>query len=157
MKRTFFLLLFILIYLTACSPSDKTSFSEVSLNSSPFGELPNTITEQNWNVEIKLEKNKYKESDEIKLFIKNRGSIKLTLETPYQLEILKDGSWYEMPLNEDIGFTMVGIILEPNSTYHNLIDFESLKYDVIAGKYRVVKTFGIEGTRIALAAMFYIK
>lgn len=156
MKKSFVLVLILLLSLSACSES-KSKLDVSKLKQSSFGELPNAITEENSKIEVKIEKQTYKESDKINLLLKNKGNTKITFGYPYQLEFFKGGSWYEVPLDEGIHFTMVGIVLEPNSFHVDVVDLENRKYEVTAGKYRVVKSFNLDGTETTLAAVFYLK
>ncbi|GGB42294.1 immunoglobulin-like domain-containing protein [Fictibacillus barbaricus] len=158
MKKSFVLVLILLLSLSACSETKSKSKLDVSkLKQSSFGELPNAITEENSKIEVKIEKQTYKESDKINLLLKNKGNTKITFGYPYQLEFFKGGSWYEVPLDEGIDFKMVGIILEPNSLHIDVVNLKNRKYKIKAGKYRVVKSFNLDGTEITLAAAFYLK
>nr|WP_156488456.1 hypothetical protein [Fictibacillus phosphorivorans] len=48
-------------------------------------------------------------------------------------------------------------MLKPNSFHYDLIEFGNFMYDLTPGKYRIVKSFGIDGSKTTLGTEFYLK
>ena len=52
---------------------------------------------------------------------------------------------------------MIGINLGRGQTYKSTISLKTLKYDLIPGQYRVIKSFNTGGKEITLASVFELK
>lgn len=158
MKRVLFVLLFMVVMcISACSSKGKSTLTDQKLLVSTYGELQNTIETQNMKIEMKTEKHIYKKSNTIKLRIENKGDKNINFGLHYQLEVYDTGSWYEVPFTDGGDFAMVGVVLKPNSIHYDLIEFENFMYDLTPGKYRIVKSFGIDRSKTTLGTEFYLK
>jgi hypothetical protein len=146
-----------LICLTACTNKSIKNIEHQSLQKSNHTELPGSVNEENVNVEMKVEHPIYEvKTDKLTLQIKNKGE-SLSFGTRYTIEFFKDGSWFEIPLKDDIDFTMIDIKLGTGKTYKNIISLKTLKYDLIPGHYRVIKSFYTGGKEITLSSLFELK
>ncbi|MGP4042115.1 immunoglobulin-like domain-containing protein [Gracilibacillus sp. D59] len=83
--------------------------------------------------------------------INNRSST-LNLSVPYYVEQYIEGSWYQIPFENNHDFIMTGIILEPNESYTQNISIK--QFDLSSGKYRVVKPIS---EKLILAEEFEIE
>lgn len=153
-KKSLFVVLLLSICLSACTNKSIKNIQHQSLQKSNHAELPSSVHEENIHVEMQLEHPIYEvKTDKLTLQIKNKGE-PLSIAARYDIEIFKDGSWYEVPLKDDIDFSMIGIHLGPNKTYKNTMSLKTLKYDLMPGQYRVIKSFHTGGKEITLASAF---
>ena len=156
-KKSLFVFLLFSIYLSACTNKSIKNFQHQSLLKSNHAELASSVNEENVNVEMQLEHPIYEvKTDKLTLQIKNNGE-PLSFGVRYDIEIFKDESWYEVPLKDDIGFTSIGIKLGTGETYKSTISLKVLKYDLVPGQYRVIKSFNTGGKEITLASTFELK
>jgi hypothetical protein len=145
------MIILLLMCLTACS--DKI-VNVKELKPSAHGELLSEMQ----IAEMKLEKQSYdKKPEELKLRIKNVGDSILTFGVGYRIEINKDNSWYEVPFKDNIGFTLQAVNLKPSERYEQTIGFEILDFEMVPGKYRVLKEVNAGEKQLTLSAAFEIK
>jgi hypothetical protein len=155
MKKWYFIFFILLLSLTACK--DK-AVKPQELQLSANGDFSNRINEPNVHIEMKVEESIYDvNTTQVRLFINNIGDSFLHTGTPYQIEMFKEDSWYKVPFKEGRGFTMVGIVLKPGRVYEATIGLEALDFNIIQGKYRVLKEFSADGKQITLSSEFHIK
>lgn len=156
-KKSLFVVLLLSICLLACTNKSIKNIQHQSLQRSNHAELPSSVHEENVHVEMQLEHPIYElNTDKLTLQINNKGE-PLTFGARYDIEIFKDGSWYEVPLKDDIDFSMIGIQLGPDKTYKSTMSLKALKYDLMPGQYRVIKSFNTGGKEITLASTFELK
>jgi archaellum component FlaG (FlaF/FlaG flagellin family) len=156
-KKSLFVFILFFICLTACTNKSIKNIDHQSLQKSSHTELPSSVNEENVNVEMKVEHPIYEvNTDKLTLQIKNKGE-SLSFGTRYDIELFKDGSWFEIPLKDDIDFTMMDIKLGTGKTYKNTISLKTLKYDLIPGHYRVRKSFYTGGKEITISSPFELK
>lgn len=156
-KKSLFVVLLLSIGLSACTNKSIKNIQHQSLQKSNYAELPSSVHGDNVHVEMQLEHPSYEtKTDKLTLQIKNKGE-PLSFGARYDIEIFKDGSWYEIPLKDDIDFSMIGIKLGIDKTYKSTMSLKALKYDLIPGQYRVIKSFNTGGKEITLASAFELK
>lgn len=150
-KKSLFVFLLFSICLSACTSKSIKSIQDQSLQKSNHVELASGVNEENINMEMQLEHPIYEvKTDKLTLQINNKGEA-LSFGARYDIQIFKDESWYEVPLKDDIDFSMVGIKLGTGETYKSTISLKAIKYELIPGQYRVIKSFSTGGKEITLA------
>lgn len=88
------------------------------------------------------------------LIIENRSADRgLTYGVDYQIEVLKNGTWYQVPFRDDVQFILIAAIHDPGKTYRTELSFSDdlLKFPLIRGKYRIVKEIN-DGTENGIYA-----
>lgn len=128
-----------------------------SLVESKYGSLPS-----NDGVEIHFTHNKYPDSVKtMNLDITNNGSAAITYDVRYQLEIWKNGHWYQLPFKKDIGWSAIAFLLKPKESAKLTVSSDVLKEPFTKGKYRLIKKFYTTGSSnrkiITVAAPFEIE
>ncbi|MCL2477531.1 immunoglobulin-like domain-containing protein [Candidatus Bathycorpusculum sp.] len=76
------------------------------------------------------------------LTIKNMGMTEYLYGSPYVIEQQVDGEWRQPPyIIENIAWTMIGYILEGNSTQEKEVDWTVVYGELSPGNYRITKDF----------------
>lgn len=112
------------------------------------------VPAQEINAELKMDKNIYKQSEQIAtLILENFGPTFLNLGTYYTIEKKVEETWRIVPL--DLNFNDIGIMLSPNRQYDQTIEIDQLT----SGEYRIVKEFYADGIDLSatLAVEFIIE
>lgn len=78
----------------------------------------------------------------ITINIKNNTSEELYYGEAYEIEYLKNNTWYEVPFTNEASFTDIGIILGPNKTNTHEISLDNININLKKGKYRIIKQVG---------------
>lgn len=85
--------------------------------------------------------------------VNERNGVSIIEETGLEIEL--DDIWYDIPLKEDLVFTLAEYFLLPNSS--NIISFyESSYFTLIPGKYRYAITIYNDSNEFNLSAEFII-
>jgi hypothetical protein len=164
MKKIISFCFLLLIYVSGCDDLQLKKREEQpkkivvqSLQKSKYGELPNSVVEENINIKIQTKQSNYPMKTDILTYqIKNDGQF-LSSGTRYDIEIFHSQSWYTIPFKEDSDFLMIGINIDKGKIYKDTISLKSLKYDLIPGQYRLIKSFYAGTKEIALSSTFHLK
>lgn len=122
------------------------------------GSLTSGVERQEIKIAMNTERPDYDIGvNEIELEIVNSGKIEIGFGEYYTVEKLINGTWYEIPFKDNVGFDDILHILEPNKNYKEKINTGLMRYTFKEGKYRITKEFYSDGDKIELAAEFSIK
>lgn len=95
------------------------------------------------DVYIKAEKTVYELGiKEITLEIKNNSKQEVSYGLQYEVEKFENSKWVKVPFKEEPMFVEIAYILQPGKTNTQVISLSNLK-ELIAGKYRIVKSNGL--------------
>jgi hypothetical protein len=137
--------------------SSRKANSEILLEKSDRGNLPNTIENSEMKLEIYLENNNLSSStNEISLKVKNTGLMDVSFGQYYYIESFKGNSWNKVPFKENIGFNAILYNLKPGTTGKYQIYLKNLRYNLPSGKYRVIKEFTSNKNTVFLSVEFNI-
>ncbi|KAA0954735.1 hypothetical protein FQ085_17820 [Planococcus sp. ANT_H30] len=152
-KRLFYpsILVFLLV---ACS-NEKPVLLE---NQSIHDDLPNQLNEQEAAISMSTDQEIYKKPvKEIILTIENTGNRTVGIRSGSYVEMLQDGEWYQVPY-EHFSFTDGGVPgIESGETYEEDVPIDYITFDLIEGRYRIVKDFNLDSEETTLAAEFSIQ
>ena len=127
-----------LMALVSCGKSDH--FDPNTLEQSTVGELSSDVT-------MRLSQEEFRSvPSELSLVITNHTGEEYTYGSEYRLEVYLNDQWYILPAEEELYFTSIGVMLQP----------EEYREHLPAGHYRVVKEFYGAGGEITAAAEFSI-
>ena len=139
----------VLLALAACGKTE--GFDPASLEQSDVGELSAAVT-------MRLSQEEFQRVPEgLSLVITNHTSQQYTYGTEYRLEVCLDDQWYELPPEEDLYFTSLGVLLQPDGINSENIAPDQYYSPLPAGRYRIVKEFYGEDGEITAAAEFSIE
>lgn len=156
MKKLLFLLIllgavFIIIYSLRWTNPELNKKSQKGL-------LTSSVERQGAKIAMNTERPGYGIGvNEIGLEIVNSGKVEIGFGEYYTVEKLINGTWYEIPFKDNVGFDDILHILEPNKSYKEKINTGLMRYTFKEGKYRITKEFYSDGDKIELAAEFSIK
>lgn len=146
-----------LLLLWGCSSSE----NEAKLIPSKYENISNTYKGEDVQISMNSSKDFYTSFlDEITFEMKHQGKGNVTFGTPFIVERYKDGGWYKVPFQGNIGFDGIGLTLNSNhDTYKQTVYMSDYGLDFEKGVYRFVKEFDIEDSRkeFTLAAVFKVK
>lgn len=95
------------------------------------------------DVDVKTEKNVYELGiKEITIEIKNNSKQEVSYGLQYEVEKFENNKWVKVPFKEEPMFIEIAYILHPGKTNTQVISLSNLK-ELIAGKYRIVKSNGL--------------
>lgn len=75
----------------------------------------------------------------------------------FVLEVELEGSWYQVPFDEEVAFIEIAMFLEGNAATEEVIDLSTYFKNLPAGKYRIVKDFWTDNQTVTIAPTFEIK
>lgn len=162
MKKGMFLLLSIVICISACSKEEQTDYENdpQAFGKSKYNDMPSLFKEGKMDVKIKFEKASYDvKTNKISYNIINKGE-DLLFGNPYEIEQFKNGSWRKISFKQNTAFTSIGIILPKGKTVKKTISFDSLNIKLKPGYYRVVDHFYLDHDKkkdANLSAIFQLK
>lgn len=137
-----------LMALVSCGTPE--GFDPDTLEQSTAGEISADVT-------MRLSQQEFRATpDELSLVITNHTGAEYTYGTEYRLEVLLDNQWYVLPAEEELYFTSIGVMLQPDGINSENIAPEEYREHLPAGHYRVVKEFYGAGGEITAAAEFSI-
>ena len=137
-----------LMALVSCGKSDH--FDPNTLEQSTVGELSSDVT-------MRLSQEEFRSvPSELSLVITNHTGEEYTYGSEYRLEVYLDDQWYILPAEEELYFTSIGVMLQPDGINSENIAPEEYREHLPAGHYRVVKEFYGAGGEITAAAEFSI-
>ncbi|WP_142283057.1 immunoglobulin-like domain-containing protein [Gottfriedia solisilvae] len=164
MKKIFLFIVIFLFSLSACNKDHNIKDDQkfTSFKQSKHNDIPDHFKDKTIQFEMKIEPASFdKRTKHIPLVIRNNGD-SILYGTPYELEVFQEDKWRKIPFQDNIAFTMIGIILDKGKTDNSEIglDTDNLKYNVHPGYYRIVKEFSIgngTGEKIKLSSIFQLK
>ncbi|MEO4054862.1 immunoglobulin-like domain-containing protein [Solibacillus sp. CAU 1738] len=143
---------------SACSNKVTDSGDESLVRKSEYGELPNKLYDQQTKIEVTTDKIEYStEVNELIFKIENTGTTAFGFGVPLYIEKLINGNWYQIPYRENLAFADIALGIVANSDYVQSVPLEHLDYQLIEGKYRIIKVFNVNGGKFVLGAEFEIK
>ncbi|MFE1625460.1 immunoglobulin-like domain-containing protein [Brevibacillus reuszeri] len=146
-----------LVMISGCSSSEQQIQTKLS-KQSIHKDVPSTIVEQDRHIEMHADKAAYSsEKEEATIEIKNNGTATFNFGLPFTLEKREQGTWYEIPFRSDIAFAEIGLVLAPNQTHEQKINWGDFDYVISPGEYRVIKSFYADGNERILASHFTIE
>ena len=115
-----------------------------------MGELSSDVT-------MRLSQEEFRSvPSELSLVITNHTGEEYTYGSEYRLEVYLNDQWYILPAEEELYFTSIGVMLQPDGINSENIAPEEYREHLPAGHYRVVKDFYGAGGEITAAAEFSI-
>ncbi|MFT8322068.1 MAG: immunoglobulin-like domain-containing protein [Bacillus sp. (in: firmicutes)] len=121
---------------------------------SSYGELESTKSTNDYVLSLKVDKDTYRSKQEIELEICYQKGEGVTFGMPYELEKNENGVWRKIPFQSSAAFIEIAIILKANECYKQKVDLDTFDYDFTNGKYRIIKTFTVDGKAVDLAKEF---
>lgn len=79
--------------------------------------------------------------EKISFSIQNMTDASLEFGLEYKLQYYDGTNWYQVPFVENAAFNEIAVVLAPQETYSQELNFSMFDLDVIDGTYRIVKTF----------------
>lgn len=93
-------------------------------------------------ITVQLEKEQYTTKDtETQLTLHNDSEITFLYGQEYLLEKNVNGTWYEIPLKEEMAFTSEGYNLAPGQRVSETISLDIFSEELSPGRYRIIKVF----------------
>ena len=138
----------LLMTLAGCAPKINVN----SLEKSEYSDLAETGTTMSVKEETVTTK-----TESLAIEYTNNTDIEYVFGKEPHLEILSDGTWYVVPVNENAAWEAIGIILPPNGTTEGDFSLKFFYEGLVPGHYRVIKTFSTDGSSVAAAAEFDIQ
>lgn len=89
-------------------------------------------------------------------YINNTDTEVVFGEEPY-LEIESEGSWYVVPIKEDVAWVAIGYILPPGGSDEKEFSLKFYYENLDPGHYRIIKTFFADSGNIVAAVEFDIQ
>ncbi len=140
MKKGMFLLLSIVLCLSACSKEEQTDYENdpLAFEKSKYNDMPSSYKEGKIDVKIKFDHVSYDvKTKKISYNIINKGE-DLLFGNPYEIEQFKNGAGRKIPFKQNTAFTSIGIILPKGKTVKKTINFDILNAKLKPGYYRVI-------------------
>lgn len=110
------------------------------------------------NINVVVQEETIKSSKEsITLVLENKTEYEYFYGVDFELEVELDNRWYKIPFDKNPEFIEVGLILKGNGESNEKIELSKYFSDLPEGKYRVVKTFYLDGLKNVVAGLFNIK
>lgn len=118
---------------------------------------PSNIVVECDNINLTVKEETIKSSKEkITLVLENKTEYKYFYGVEFELEVELDNSWYKVPFDKNPEFTEIGLLLNGNSKSEEKIELYKYFSDLPEGKYRIVKTFYLDGVKTVVAGLFNI-
>jgi hypothetical protein len=119
-----------------------------TLEKSNKGNLPNTTEKSGAKFGMFIE--------EIPFKIKNYGTTEVIYGTFYSIEAFKEDGWYTVPFKKNRTFTTEAIGLRPGGVDNSIINLDIFSYKFPKGKYRIIKYFFVDESKVPLAVEFVL-
>ncbi|REB10986.1 S-layer homology domain-containing protein [Sporosarcina sp. BI001-red] len=119
------------------------------------GSLPSLAKE----ISMTLDKDRYTKLDTPTLTITNNNSLKQMFGALFKIQVMKNGSWHDVPFDEDLAIPTIMYELQTGEKHQESISLNDERFEspLTAGRYRVVQTINdANGESIILAAQFQI-
>lgn len=148
MKKNYIFSIAIMLFLLyGCSIKD--------LNISDL-EPSNIVVDCN-NISITIQEDTIKSSKEdITLVLQNKTEYEYFYGVDFELEVESNNQWYKIPFDKNPEFIEIGLTLKGNSESNEKIELSKYFSDLPDGKYRIVKTFYLDGTKTVVVGLFNI-
>jgi len=162
MKKGMFLLLSVVLCLSACSKEEQTDYEKdpQAFGKSKYNDMPSSYKEGKMDVKIKFDQTSYDmKTKKISYNIINSGE-DLLFGQPYEIEQFKNGTWKKLSFKQDTAFTSIGIILPKGKTMKKTINFDIINTKLKPGYYRVIDHVYVDQDKkkdANLSAIFQIK
>ena len=95
--------------------------------------------------------------ENITLVLENKTEYEYFYGLYFDLEVELDNNWYKIPFDKNPEFKEIGVRLNGNSTNEEKIELSKYFSSLPQGKYRITKSFYLDGEKIDVAAPFEIK
>lgn len=92
-------------------------------------------------------------TNEIPFQIRNIGEKSVSF-IGYSIETFKEDSWYVVPFNDNLAFSSKPTILNPGETFQDNLLLYILQYKLTKGRYRIVKEFTSNKSKVTLTVEF---
>lgn len=149
MKRIYIFSILILMFIIYGCSSKTLDISDLE---------PSNIVVEYDNINATVKEDTIKSSKEnITLVLENKTEYEYFYEVDFELEVELDNNWYKIPFDKNPEFIEIGLILKENSESKEEIELSKYFSDLPDGKYRIVKTFYLDGEKTVVAALFNIK
>lgn len=110
------------------------------------------------NINVTVQEETIKSSKEnITLILENKTEYEYFYGVDFELEVELDNQWYKIPFDKNHEFIEIGLILKGNGKSNEEIELSKYFSDLPEGKYRVVKTFYLDGLKNVVVGLFNIK
>ena len=120
-------------------------------------ELSN-IVEDCDNINLTVKKDTIKSSKEnITLVLENKTEYEYYYGDDFELEVELNNEWYKVLFDKSSEFTEIRLVLKGNGESEEEIELSNYFLDLPDGKYRIVKTFYLDGVKIVVVGLFNIK
>lgn len=139
LKRFLFLIVLLpLVFASGCNSSGEQNSKKVNydkLNKSHIAVYKNN------DVVMTLDKKTYFQSIKNTKFsiVNNSNKTFMGNTAGYILELYRNNYWLTFPFIDNLSITDVEFKLKPRVVFHQVINFQNLKYPLVKGKYRVIK------------------
>ena len=130
-----------------------------SINSLNISDLePSNIVADSNNISITIQEDTINSSKEaITLVLQNKTAYEYFYGVDFELEVESNNQWYKVPFDKNAAFIEIGLILKANSESTEKIELSKYFSDLPDGKYRIVKTFYLDGKQNLVVGLFNIK
>lgn len=88
----------------------------------------------------------------IELEIMNHLQDEIITSEPYNVQVLKNGAWTDIPL--DLAFDQPGLIISPSSARVFQCDLLPERYDYAPGEYRILKEVSVDRRQYTISIKF---
>ncbi|MPQ45185.1 immunoglobulin-like domain-containing protein [Clostridium tarantellae] len=147
-KIYIFTIIMVIVVFYGCS-SNTLNFSDLE---------PSTIVVNHDNISAIIKENIIRSSKEdITLILENKTQYEYYYGEYFNLEIELDNSWYKVPLDKNLDFKDLAIILKENSKSSDIIKLSKHFTNLPEGKYRIVKSLYLDDEETIIVAPFEIK
>lgn len=149
MKKIYIFSIVIMMFILSGCSSKTLNISDLE---------PSNIVVDCDNINIKVKEDTIKSSKEkITLVLENKTEYEYSFGVDFELEVELDDNWYKIPFDKNPEFIEIARLLKGNSKSKEEIELSKYFSDLPDGKYRILKTFYLDGQKTVVAGLFNIK
>lgn len=149
MRKVYIFSLIIIMFIFYSCSSKSLSISDLE---------PSIIVVNNDNINAVIKEDIITSSKEsITLVLENKTVYEYSYGFSFNLEVELDINWYKVPFDKNAEFREIGLCLNGNSTGKEEIELSKYFDNLPEGKYRITKSFYLNGEKIDVGAPFEIK
>jgi len=128
-------LIILAVFCDGCSAGVSADTASSNLSTSPY-----FASQQNEDIAFAVKESTVSaDTNEITLIFENKSDIDYFYGTISYVEIESDGSWYSIPVKENVYWTMLGYPIPAQSSAEQVFPIHTYYDNLGTGKYRIVK------------------